>query len=227
MIMIFYILGAAILLVLLYIVIEIKGSALNAFFMKALASFGFIMVFVNASFERDLLKPFIFLFLLGLVSGLLGDLFLALRPLRPKEENEMLINRGILAFSIGHVFYFFGLLMISDFHNMAIVVSVSVTILVIVMSYVLKFDMKKNRISSYIYSFLIFLMVGQTIGLSSVEGFSGGPLILMIGAILFGISDLILAPIYFKGANDKKMVILNLMTYYGAQLLIALSILYL
>ena len=116
----------------------------------------------------------------------------------------MLINRGILAFSIGHIFYFFGLLMISDFHYMAIVISVSVTILVIVMSYVLKIRYEEKSNFIYIYSFLIFLMVGQTIGLSSVEGFSGGPLILMIGAILFGISDLILAPIYFKGANDKR-----------------------
>ena len=225
--MIFYILSAAVLLVFLYILIEIKGNPIQAFFMKALASFGFIMVFVNASFERDLLKPFIFLFLLGLVSGLLGDLFLALRPLRPKDENEMLINRGILAFSIGHIFYFFGLLMISDFHYMAIVVSVAVTSLVIIMSYVLKFDMKNNQIPSYIYSFLIFLMVGQAIGLSMVEGFSGGPLIIMIGAILFGLSDLILAPIYFKGVEDKKMIVLNLTTYYSAQLLIAISILYL
>ena len=225
--MIFYILSAAVLLVFLYILIEIKGNPIQAFFMKALASFGFIMVFVNASFERDVLKLFIFLFLLGLVSGLLGDLFLALRPLRPKDENEMLINRGILAFSIGHIFYFFGLLMISDFHYMAIVVSVSVTILVIVMSYVLKFDMKKNQIPSYIYSFLIFLMVGQAIGLSMVEGFSGGPLIIMIGAIFFGLSDLILAPIYFKGVEDKKMIVLNLITYYSAQFLIAISILYL
>lgn len=225
--MIFYILSAAVLLVFLYIMIEVKGNPIQAFFMKALASFGFIMVFVNASFERDLLKPFIFLFLLGLVSGLLGDLFLALRPLRPKDENEMLINRGILAFSIGHIFYFFGLLMISDFHYMAIVVSVAVTSLVIIMSYVLKFDMKNNQIPSYIYSFLIFLMVGQAIGLSMVEGFSGGPLIIMIGAILFGLSDLILAPIYFKGVEDKKMIVLNLTTYYSAQLLIAISILYL
>jgi len=225
--MIFYILSAAVLLVFLYILIEIKGNPIQAFFMKALASFGFIMVFVNASFERDVLKLFIFLFLLGLVSGLLGDLFLALRPLRPKDENEMLINRGILAFSIGHIFYFFGLLMISDFHYMAIVVSVAVTSLVIIMSYVLKFDMKNNQIPSYIYSFLIFLMVGQAIGLSMVEGFSGGPLIIMIGAILFGLSDLILAPIYFKGVEDKKMIVLNLTTYYSAQLLIAISILYL
>ena len=118
--------------------------------------------------------------------------------------------------------------MISDFHYMAIVISVSVTILVIVMSYVLKIRYEEKIEFHHIFiHFSSFLMVGQTIGLSSVEGFSGGPLILMIGAILFGISDLILAPIYFKGANDKKMVILNLMTYYGAQLLIALSILYL
>lgn len=225
--MIFYMFGIAVLLVILYIVIEIKGSAIHAFFMKALASFGFIMVFVNAAFERDLLKPFIFLFLLGLVSGLLGDLFLALRPIRPKEENEMLINSGILAFSIGHIFYFFGLLMISEFHYMAILISGVMTVIVIVMSYVLKFDMKKNRIPSYIYSFLIFLMVGQTIGYTMIEGANGGPLILMIGAILFGISDLVLAPIYFKGTSDKKMIVLNLVTYYSAQLLIALSILYL
>lgn len=225
MIPLFFIIAS--LLVLLYIGVELKGDKTHAFFFKALASFSFIVVFVIAAFERPYFDPVILLFLLGLVSGLLGDLFLALRPLLDQKLNEMLINRGILAFSIGHIFYFSALILLHQFHWIAIVVSIVITTVVIVMSYVMKFEMKKNRYPAYIYSFLIFLMVGQAIYLTFSLGFQGGFGLILIGAILFGISDLILAPIYFKSMKQNWLVALNLLTYYAAQLLIALSIFYL
>ena len=46
-------------------------------------------------------------------------------------------------------------------------------------------------------------------------------------AILFGISDLLLAPIYFKDEKSKFFVVSNLATYYLGQFLIALSIFFL
>jgi hypothetical protein len=91
----------------------------------------------------------------------------------------------------------------------------------------MKLKMGKVQIPSYLYALLIFIMIGSTI--SNYIHFGDqhpGYLIMMIGAILFGLSDLILAPIYFQGMNQKKMIASNLITYYLAQILIATSILF-
>jgi hypothetical protein len=67
------------------------------------------------------------------------------------------------------------------------------------------------------------------VGLSVLVYFSHytqGALVFMIGAILFGVSDLLLAPIYFKAEKSKLFVVGNLSTYYLGQLFIALSIMF-
>lgn len=227
--MIYAVIGLAILLVIHFIVMELKFSPLKAFMSKGLASFGFIMIFGVSLIEKGILIliPFAVLILLGLVSGLLGDLYLALRTLRPKDENFKIINSGILCFSIGHLFYLGALLILSPVSYFAFLISFIMTAVVIVGSRVLKFEMNISRYPSYFYSILIFFMIGQSLGYAIMQSFSIHSVLLFIGAILFGISDLILAPIYFKNDNRKIMIAFNLSTYYLAQILIALSVYYL
>lgn len=239
--MMLYIVLLAIVLVILFIMIEIRNRPLDAIFLKALASFGFIMVFAyafyqyfNASYESiwpvssDTIGIKVaVLFLLGLVSGLIGDLILALRPLQKKDVESTIIIAGIVAFSIGHVFYYIGLVMIDEFSALPIFFSLAVTLLIHYMSKKLGFMIGACRIAVLIYSFLIFLMVGQALINGIFTGFDTYAFVLSAGALLFAVSDLILAPIYFLNDRRKFMVVLNLSTYYAAQLLIALSIYYL
>jgi len=239
--MMFYVLLLAVVLVILFISLEIRDRPLEAMFLKALASFGFIMVFAyafyqyfSASYESiwpvssDTIGIKVaVLFLLGLVAGLIGDLILALRPLQKKKVESVIINAGIVAFSIGHIFYYSGLLFIHEFSVLSILFSLAVTLFIHIMSKRLGFDMGKSKIPALIYSFLIFLMVGQALINGIFTGFDTYMTILFTGALLFAVSDLILAPIYFRNDRRKGMVVLNLSTYYAAQLLIALSIYFL
>ncbi|MDO9629080.1 MAG: lysoplasmalogenase family protein [Acholeplasmataceae bacterium] len=219
------ILGIAIFFVVLYIGVELFSKPLFAFFAKAIASIGFIIVGLYSAI--NVMYGFVFIVVIGLLFGMIGDLILALRPLRPKEENETIINAGIFAFSFGHFVYLLFLTSIHQLTLFAILFSIGITILVITMSYLMKFQMGKTRIPSYIYSLLIFLMIGQTISLASIHDGSLGLVMLMLGAILFGISDLVLAPIYYKAMNQKYMIAINLITYYAAQILIAYSLYFL
>lgn len=234
-----FVIALACFFVALFILIEIQEKPLLALLLKGLASFGFLMVFafgLNDAIVNVFDDPVWFgyfandrllvsmLFLLGLVCGLLGDLFLGLRPLRPKAENETIILFGISAFAIGHIFYYIALVMVGGFTFWAIVFSAVVTVLFYFGSKALRFEMGKVMIPALLYSGLIFLMVGQAVfntvglGLSTYTG------IVVAGAVLFAISDLILAPIYFKGETRKGFVIANLSTYYAAQIMIALSV---
>jgi uncharacterized membrane protein YhhN len=226
--MIWILLGLSVLFVVNFIYFEISSKPIDAFMNKGLASFGFILVFAYSFLENaeTYVIPFAVLILLGLICGLLGDLYLAQRTLRPMDENFKIINSGILCFSMGHIFYLAALLMLAPIHYFAFLVSFIMTVIVIVGSKVLKFEMNISKYPSYFYSILIFLMIGQALGYGILLNFNMHALLLLLGAVLFGISDLILAPIYFQNNKSKLMIISNLATYYLAQILIALSIYY-
>jgi uncharacterized membrane protein YhhN len=223
-------------LIALYITVEVKGKPLFAFFFKGLASFSFLLVFavgfgmkLGFLFDglidfQNLRMPVPVLILLGLISGLLGDLYLALRPLQDPKKNETIIISGIVCFSTGHLFYFSALMILGPLSYLSIILAVIMTLIIYLMSKKLGYQMGKAFIPTFIYSALIFLMVGQALGYAITNQFTPFSLMFLIGAILFAISDLILAPIYYAGNNKKIMVILNLSTYYLAQLLIAASI---
>ncbi|OHE26818.1 MAG: hypothetical protein A2084_00495 [Tenericutes bacterium GWC2_39_45] len=225
-------------LIALYITVEVKGKPLFAFFFKGLASFSFILVFsviigLKLSLLHDglinyqnLRVPVTLLILLGLISGLLGDLYLALRPLQDPKKNETIIISGIVCFSIGHLFYFSALMLLGPLSYLSIILAVIMTLIIYLISKKLGYHMGKAVIPTFVYSALIFLMVGQALGYAIETQFSLFSLIFLAGAILFAVSDLILAPIYYAGNEKRIMVILNLSTYYLAQLFIAISILF-
>ncbi|MBU1143586.1 MAG: lysoplasmalogenase [Firmicutes bacterium] len=215
----------AILLAVIYIGVELFSKPLFAIYAKAFASMGFIVLGL-VSFNTSSFEPMIYV-IIGLLFGMIGDVVLALRPLRPKEEDETIILGGIFTFSMGHIFYLIFLLSLSQLHFISIIISIVMTIVVVIGSYMMKFEMGKTRIPSYIYSALIFLMIGQAIVFTMNQGANQGTLLLLVGAILFGISDLILAPIYYKRMHTKLMVSSNLITYYLAQILIAYSLFFL
>jgi hypothetical protein len=90
-----------------------------------------------------------------------------------------------------------------------------------------KFEMGTTKMYNYLYSFLLFFMVGQTLGFALETGFNPLSLVLFIGFTLFALSDLFLASIYYQKQTSKILIVSNLFTYYAAQVLIALSILFL
>jgi len=224
-------------LIIVYIFVEVYfKKPLESIFFKAIASLGFIILGSIAIIERmnqnlldisllDLL-PGAILFLLGLVCGLIGDILLALRPLRDVRDDKKIIISGIASFSLGHLFYMTGLIYFSNFNYLSIVFGAIMTLVIYFGSIWLKFEMGIARIPSLVYTFLIFTMVGQAISMGFQFEFHTFSTLLSIGAILFAISDLILAPIYFKGEKSDMLVIANLSTYYAAQLFIAISLFY-
>lgn len=226
----------AILFIALFIVLELKKQWLYAIFVKGAASFLFVFTAFVAVAERsmqgvlfpeDLDIKISLLFFGGLVAGLLGDVALALRPLRPASENKTIIASGIACFSVGHVFYLAALLLYGGFQWEALPFAVIVTALVYGMSRLMKFEMGWLKLPTFFYSFLIFWMVGQAVFLRIEAGNLLFLNLSVAGAMLFGISDLILAPIYYKGATRPFMIASNLVTYYAAQLLLALALLFL
>lgn len=223
--MVYPFLGIALVMMVIYILVELTQKPLYALFMKALASLSFILLGVTRLlFVQSAYPELLGWVLLGLASGLIGDIVLALRPLRPKEEDKIIIVLGIISFALGHLFYLVGLSTIESISWIGYVMGMVAMGIVIIMSKIMKFEMGIARIPSYLYAFMIFLMIGQGIVLMTSRPQEIAYLLFMIGAILFGISDLILAPIYYIPQTSKMMIVLNLLTYYVAQIFIALSL---
>ena len=226
-----YIIGIFVLFLSLFLFHELKHFYMRAFTFKALTSFTFLVLAMGAVFTSptqniETFWPIYLSFLIALCFGAMGDIQLALRPLRKESENENLILSGIFFFSSGHMIYYGALISLGGFYLGPWFFSVVVTGLVVWSSISMKFQMGKAKLPSYLYSFIIFLMVGQTIWLYSNHG-STFYLLMSLGAVLFGISDLILAFVYFKNSRSKWVVASNLITYYSAQALIAISLFYL
>ncbi|MFU8792772.1 MAG: lysoplasmalogenase family protein [Acholeplasmataceae bacterium] len=225
----------------LFIYMMLKEKSLMAFFLKGLASFSFIgffgLIFLMRFDELPLSQIFqvllifdvllgIVLILLGLISGLIGDLFLALRPLRPKTEDHLIINAGLIAFMIGHIFYVSALIEFGAFSWWAIGFGVVVAIMVYIFGQKMKLKLGMMTWLIVFYSFLISLFLGLTISFLFISTVSMQSYLLIIGATLFLISNVMIAPVYFFEVDHKLWRIFGLASYYLAQFMIAASIYY-
>lgn len=220
-----------------FIYVVLKDKRLLGFYLKGFTSFAFILVFAfglylltirfdtGITFEsKELL--FAILVFVGLVAGLIGDLFLELMHVDKTKDRTIIMGFGTLIFLIGHLFYISGMIVLEGFNYVSLLIGLGMTGVVYLGSRMMKLDMGKLTIISYIYSFVIFTMIGVSITSAFSSGFSTPMTVFMIGAIFFGISDLFLAPLYYGKVNKNSIVFLNLATYYLGQLLIALSIYY-
>ncbi|MCD4827082.1 MAG: lysoplasmalogenase [Acholeplasmataceae bacterium] len=238
--MIYTLIAAFLLLWGLFIFKVVTDKRLEGFFYKGFSSFLFVSIAVYgayhfliqpnvASFNMVMLTKYFTLILfiiLGLVAGLIGDLFLEVQYFYDKKKYYT-IHQGMIIFLIGHVLYIIGLISFVKFNIAALVIGLVMTIVVYVGGKIMKLQMGKLAPMTYLYTFVIFTMVGFAIIQASELSFNLYSIYFMVGAILFGLSDLLLAPIYFKDEKSKFFVVSNLATYYLGQLLIALSIFFL
>lgn len=112
---------------------------------------------------------------------------------------------------------------------LAIALDIILSVLTILMEKPLKLEYGKFKIISFCYALCLFGSCSFGLFLAIENGFSIVPLnLFLIGAILFAISDLVLSGTYFgKGKERPIDFILNYTTYYAAQFIIALMLLYL
>lgn len=209
-----------------------QGKRMDGFYLKGITSFTFIFLFAYGVYDYFIeggnlvSEPIVVLMIsvgLGLVLGLIGDLFLEVQYFHQDQKIKQ-IKYGMIAFSFGHLFYILGITEMVGFNYFSLLIGAIMTLVVYVGSKLMKIDFGKLKIMSLGYTFIIFTMVGLTVFQAYDLSFDPYSLSFMIGAILFGISDLLLAPIYFKNETNDLFVVGNLGTYYLGQVLIALSI---
>lgn len=229
-----------------------KGSIL-AICIKSLVSAMFIAVAVSAlvaNFQPidSMARPSIFL-ILGLVFGFIGDIVLDLKIYlkglsyqNAEKDADLATYFGMAVFALGHIFYILATLFRFPGHELNIVWSMLIGICVAALIFViaiglLKMKFGKFLIPSIFYAFLLCTFVVYSIWSCATLGATTANIMFLVGSILFLVSDLILSMTYFSKPEDYKkqgimnpeskfLIIANHVTYYAAQFLIALAILF-
>ena len=226
-------LSLGVLLIIFFLCERIRKPSIKAVLVKTGASLIFISI-CSYGLYLHYHSIIALMFVIGMVFGMLGDIFLELKVVFPNEEKTLMMA-GFVTFGIGHVFFITGMLK-EFYHNESVlyiilpfVFGLIMAVVTLLMEKPMKLNYGNMKITVLVYAVLLFSMTGTAISMSILHKFASTSLIfLTIGGALFAISDLILSEAYFGGKEDSPYVsIFNIATYYSAQYLLASAIYFL
>jgi uncharacterized membrane protein YhhN len=188
---------------------EYRGPRLHVYIFKPLTM---VFILLIAIFGQATYPLYRYMIIAGLVFSMAGDIFLML----PSDR----FVSGLVAFLIAHLFYivaFMSEISTLIWWPLIPLVTYGIAIYIILAPY-----LGNLKPPVFIYIVVILIMAWLAWERWSHSGQSG-TLLAGLGALLFVISDTILAINRFRGAF-KSARALNLTTYFAAQCLIASSV---
>ena len=211
----------------LFIVLSKGQRGLLSFALKAIASFCFILLAMGAVYNKGINLPY-FLVVMGLVASLVGDVVLALPDMKEMQaKSQALTLVGGLSFAVAHCFYLAAMIILFGFRWWVILVAVALGLIFFFGNKMIgKLDYGKLTYGMPFYATFVSLVVAESI-MAIINGSATVAIMLVVGFVLFWLSDIVLMNIYFGNKTDKQKVnyyYFNLAFYYGAQILIALSL---
>ena len=217
-----------------YVREKIKAYSLKAVLIKSVVSTLFVAVgvygwYVSAAHGSQGLTCA--LVIMGLICGLLGDIWLDLKYVFP-EQRQLFTYAGFASFGVGHVFYLAGLL--TGFYpsdGLAyVLVPIALAVVMSIGNVLLEEPMKLHyghmKPVVIAYGILLFSFLLVSGGLALYYDWNEAALnVFFAGGILFTASDLVLSGTYFGTGNERPLnFALNYFTYYPAQFLIATAL---
>lgn len=193
----------------------------NPYVFKSIATGWFLIVavfnFIFATKQHNNPKAYKIIMLIGLVFAAAGDIFLI------KNSTFVL---GAALFAVGHVFYLTNFLILSKFklRDLFIFIGLFAVCLLIILLYP-GFNFNGMLTIIIVYAFIISAMLAKAISNCFNADYRKQNIAIMIGALLFFISDVCLLFYVFGGA-PLWVNSLCLFTYYPAQALLATSLLF-
>lgn len=196
---------------------------------KVLASSLFVATGVAATIVNpDVNYTFALMIILGGVFGVLGDVFIELKWIQ-KENSDTFLTFGFVTFMIQHaimvaaVFICYPMTII----NALICFTAPLTVFLLsgVGAKITKMDMGKFKLIANAYGALASLTFSVGFMTMNNYGMETSQIMFFAGGLSFFASDLELSQVFFvKGKCNRVRVIINHVTYYGGQILIAASL---
>jgi uncharacterized membrane protein YhhN len=201
--------------VVLLVLAEFRHAQQQVYVFKPLSTLLVIAVAL-LSLTTPAAKPaFTFWVTIGLVLSLGGDVALMF-----KTNRDFLI--GLVLFLLAHVVYAATFTVPNGFHAEDLITGVALLVFGVAVYLYLWPGLGRMKVPVLIYLLVILFMVNRALSTFFGDAFTGAQAwLLSVGAILFMLSDLILAINRFRHPFEANR--LGLFLYYGGQLLIALS----
>lgn len=217
--------------VVVFIRLRVEAVGIKALAVKVVAGVFYIFVAMIASAQVGY-PVFGMLIAAGQIFGLLGDIFLDQKYMH-EEQGTCYTHMGFSVFAIGHLLFIVGLILHYECSFIEVIIglvgALLITGFVVLTEKPFGLNYGKMRLDVTTYSLIIGMSTMMPLSLFIFRGFEGTQLFIFFGGMIaFLISDLVLSQIYFaKGQNNSRNVIVNYVFYYGAQYIIAASILFL
>ena len=215
----------------IFLALRVKEGGIKAMFTKAAASLCFIATALVAfSLNRDNFE-YAILIIFGLVFSMLGDIWLDLKYVY-KEQSDMFSFAGFGSFMVAHTFFIPAVLMGYDVYLWWHFVVDAITCLILVINTITmekRDNLHYGKFKAITIVYTVFVMGTMLLSINGfvASGFKSVKyIVLILAGVLFALSDLVLAKIYFGDKNNSKYVLVNHILYYSAQFLFASSILF-
>ena len=165
---------------------------------------------------------------LGGVFGILGDVFIELKWIQ-KENSDTFLMFGFVTFMLQHVLLVANIFIHYPMTLVNALVCFTAPVAVLVFSSlavkITKMDMGKFKTITNTYVALASMTFSVGFMTMTNHGMELSQILFFVGGVLFFVSDLVLSQIFFtKNGCTRLFVVLNHITYYGAQILIAASL---
>lgn len=194
---------------------EFRKDQKQVYFFKPLSTVLVILVALLSFLTPGVQPGYTLGITLGLVLSLGGDVALMF-----KSRKAFLI--GLVLFLLAHIAYIIVFTLPNGFHSQDLITGAVLLILAVVAYLYLKPGLGSMQVPVIIYILVVCFMVNRAMSAFFGDAFTISQAWLMtLGAVLFWLSDLILAVNRFRHPFQAER--LGLFLYYGGQVLIALS----
>lgn len=210
---------------------------------KMIAATAFVGIGILGMLITENSSQYANLMISGLCLGWFGDLFMHI-PHPPGKPRMSVVYIGAAGFLVGHIFYVMAFVkatasLTPNYSFFAITEVIVFFVLFMAFALMLKpvFKFQFNnlfmQVALYIYSMFLLVMLIKSCGFGITYYTSGsengllGMIILLVGGVLFFISDLTLGiRLLGVGKGNRTIKTVSLYAYFIAQLLLATSILF-
>lgn len=204
-----------------------KAKKNYAFIFKTITS----ILFISAGLISYIKSPgdyyYFALLIIGLFFSLFGDMFLALKVNHDDGSLNKYFLYGLVSFSLTHVLYVLAFSHLGSFNILDLIVALILAFIAIsILKSNKNIDFKDMFLPASMYAFIICLMTFESIKLLLLFNLNMATCLLLIGALLFILSDIVLSFILFNSNPKKFLSAINLITYYIGQVLIASTLLF-
>lgn len=208
---------------LLFIGVQLAKENAAGTVMKSIASLCFVSL---GAYSLSIAGQPAFLPVIALTAGLIGDVLLGVYVTGGKFGDKAYLYGGFITFGLEHII-FTSLVFRSGAAGSKQLITAFVIAIVFAASGTVAekkfmgYDFRGHTVSAACYTIVLTcaLVFDILAGIASPRFMP-----MLIGMVLFFISDVVLSMIYFNGKNTKPLVALNLITYYAAQIIIAANL---